>query len=149
MLCIVCSRRIGHGSQMHRPRSGQYALGRRPRRGWIRRYPSWRILSRNRLPAIPAIPARPLRPRIHSRDQAQSIQEISKEINISIDHMLFVDDNPVEIEKVKLALPGITCLHIESPPVNFARQFEELRAFGKLSLTEEDLLRGRQYFDDR
>ncbi len=83
------------------------------------------------------------------REKAQNIQEISGEINISIDHMLFVDDNPVEIEKVKLALPGITCLQIESPPLNFVRQFQELRCFGKLHLTSEDRSRGRQYFDDR
>jgi FkbH-like protein len=83
------------------------------------------------------------------REKAQNIQEISKEINISLDHMLFIDDNPIEIEKIKLALPHITCLHIESPPLNFVRQFEELRLFGKLSVTEEDRLRGQQYFDDR
>jgi FkbH-like protein len=83
------------------------------------------------------------------RDKAQNIQEISKEINISIDHMLFIDDNPVEIEKVKLRLPGITCLQIESPPLNFVRQFDELHSFERLSVTEEDRLRGQQYFDDR
>src|SRR5262249_16071087 len=82
-------------------------------------------------------------------DKTQNIQEISKEINISIDHMLFVDDNPVEIEKVKLRLPGITCLQIESPPLNFVRQFEELGALQKMYVTEEDRLRGEQYFDDR
>jgi FkbH-like protein len=83
------------------------------------------------------------------QEKAQNIQEISEEINLSIDHMLFVDDNPVEIEKVKLALPGITCLQIESPPLNFLRQFQELRCFGKLRVTDEDRLRGQQYFDDR
>jgi FkbH-like protein len=83
------------------------------------------------------------------RDKAENIQEISKEINISIDHILFVDDNPVEIEKVKLRLPGITCLQVESPPLNFARQFQELHSFAKLSFTEEDRIRGQQYFDDR
>jgi FkbH-like protein len=83
------------------------------------------------------------------RDKSTNILEISKEINISVDHMLFVDDNPVEIEKVRLALPGITCVQIESPPLNFVRQFEELRSLGKLSITDEDRLRGQQYFDDR
>ena len=83
------------------------------------------------------------------QEKAQNIRDISKEINISIDHMLFVDDNPVEIEKVRLALPGITCLQIESPPLNFTVQFGGLRCFGKLLITEEDRLRGQQYFDDR
>lgn len=79
----------------------------------------------------------------------ESIREISKEIQISFDHMLFVDDNPVEIQKVKAAIPGISCLQIESPPLNFMRQFEEHRCIGKVLVTQEDRQRGQQYFDDR
>lgn len=87
--------------------------------------------------------------KVNWNDKAANIKELSKEIGIATDHMLFVDDNPVEIAKVRSAVPGITCLQLESPPLNFAAQFSRLRCFGKLHITEEDKQRGEWYFRDR
>lgn len=87
--------------------------------------------------------------RVNWNPKEQSIREISNEIQISLDHMLFVDDNPIEIAKVRAALPGVSCLHLESPPLDFIGQFESQRCIGKLLLTEEDFSRGRQYSEDR
>lgn len=87
--------------------------------------------------------------KVNWREKAENIKELSREIGISVDHMLFVDDNPVEIGKVKSALPTITCVQLDSPPLDFLPQFERLRCFGKLTLTEEDRLRGEWYFRDR
>ncbi len=85
----------------------------------------------------------------HWNSKADGIREISRQIQISYDHMLFVDDNPVEIAKVRAAIPGISCLHLQSPPLNFPAQFEAQRKLGKLLVTEEDRHRGQQYFEDR
>jgi len=87
--------------------------------------------------------------RANWNSKAQNILEISKEIQITCDQMLFIDDNPVEIAAVRAAIPEIRCLHIDSPPLDFPKQFEALRCFGRLVLTEEDRHRGRQYFEDR
>jgi FkbH-like protein len=63
--------------------------------------------------------------------------------------MLFIDDNPVELCKVKSALPTINCVHLETPPLNFPAKFARLRCFGKLAITAEDKQRGKMYLRDR
>jgi FkbH-like protein len=83
------------------------------------------------------------------QDKAASIAAISREIHISVDHMLFIDDNAVEIEKVKAVHPQIRCLQIESPPLRFAEQLASLRCLGKLAVTDQDRQRTRQYLGDR
>jgi FkbH-like protein len=104
----------------------------------LRRHPSM-ILREQHFAAIKA----------NWNSKEQSIREISREIQISCDHMLFIDDNPVEIAKVGSAIPGITCLHLPSPPLEFGRKLESRRRLGKLLITEEDRRRGSQYFQDR
>ena len=83
------------------------------------------------------------------KTKAENIREISQEIGITPDQMLFIDDNPVEVANVSAANAGIRCLHLQSPPLNFQKQIEEARCISKLTLTEEDRDRGRQYSDER
>lgn len=86
---------------------------------------------------------------VNWREKADNLLAISKEINILPEHMLLVDDNPVEIEKVRLALPETTRLQLHSPPIDFVDQFDRLRLFGKLELTREDRRRGTSYSQER
>jgi FkbH-like protein len=83
------------------------------------------------------------------KTKEENIREISQEIGITVDQMLFIDDNPVEIATVSTAIPGIRCLHLQSPPLNFQRQIDDARCLSKLTLTEEDRERGRQYSEER
>jgi FkbH-like protein len=85
----------------------------------------------------------------HWDEKADAIREISRQIHITPDHMLLVDDNPVEIAKVRAAVPGISCLRLQSPPADFPRQFDAQRCFGRLRVTGDDRTRGRRYADDR
>lgn len=87
--------------------------------------------------------------RANWEEKAENMWELSRELNILPDHMLFVDDDPVQIEKVRLALPTVTCLRLDSPPLNFAEQFSQLRCFLKLGLTDEDKQRGELYVSER
>ncbi len=87
--------------------------------------------------------------RANWQEKADNILEISREINILPDHMLFVDDDPVQIEKVRLSLPTVTCLRLESPPLNFVERFSRLRCFLRLGLTDEDKQRGQLYASER
>jgi FkbH-like protein len=87
--------------------------------------------------------------KVNWRKKAENIRDLSSEIHISPDHMLLVDDNPVEILEVQSALPAVRCLQLESPPLNFLAQFSRLRCFGKLAVTDEDRRRGEWYLRDR
>ena len=75
--------------------------------------------------------------------KSASIGRILQTWNIAADAVVFVDDNPMELEEVRRTHPGITCLRF---PVKDAAAvwnlLGELRdLFGKPVLTEEDRLR--------
>lgn len=75
--------------------------------------------------------------------KSASIGRIVKTWNIAADAVVFVDDNPMELEEVRQAHPGITCLLFpKKDPSAVWKLLGELRdLFGKPVLTEEDRLR--------
>ena len=75
--------------------------------------------------------------------KSASITRILKTWNITADAVVFVDDNPMELEEVQVAHPGIICLQF---PKKDATAVWDLLCglrdlFGKPLLTEEDQLR--------
>jgi FkbH-like protein len=75
--------------------------------------------------------------------KSQSVAKILRAWNIHEDAVVFVDDNPMELEEVKRAFPGITCLQFAGKdPAKVWNLMGELRAlFGKPLVMEEDRLR--------
>lgn len=84
-----------------------------------------------------------LYPQIHWDSKVGSIQAIAKQLNIGIDALAFVDDDPFEREAVARALPQVTC-------VDAARlgELSELPALTPRFVTEDSRLRRRMYRDD-
>jgi FkbH-like protein len=87
--------------------------------------------------------------RINWNDKAQSLREIADELNIGVDALAFVDDNPAERERVRLALPEVTVVELPGDPMGYATAVLECPAFERLSLTDEDRQRGRLYTEQR
>ncbi len=85
--------------------------------------------------------------RINWNDKPQNIIDIAKELNIGIDSMVFVDDNPVERELAKKTLPGLSVPEFEKTPyklMKFAKKiYHDYFAFYKL--TDEDKNKSQQY----
>ncbi len=48
--------------------------------------------------------------RINWNDKASNLREIAEELNIGIDALAFLDDNPVERQQVRGALPEVTII---------------------------------------
>jgi len=75
--------------------------------------------------------------------KSASIAQILKTWNIAADAVVFVDDNPMELEEVLRTHPGITCLRFPTKDAaavwNLLGELRDL--FGKPVLTEEDRLR--------
>lgn len=75
--------------------------------------------------------------------KSASIARILKTWNIGADAVVFVDDNPMELEEVQRAHPGITCLRFPGKDAagvwNLLGSLRDL--FGKPLLMEEDRLR--------
>lgn len=53
-----------------------------------------------------------LYPQIHWNSKVSSIQEIAKLINIGIDSIAFIDDQPFELEEVNFSLPEVLCINV-------------------------------------
>ncbi len=87
--------------------------------------------------------------RINWNDKAQNLREIAAELNIGIDSLAFMDDNPVEREQVRAALPEVTIVDMPDDPVEYATALRECSAFERLTLSAEDQQRTSFYVAER
>ncbi|MFX1285373.1 MAG: HAD-IIIC family phosphatase [Promethearchaeota archaeon] len=87
--------------------------------------------------------------RINWNDKVKNLIELSKEINIGLDSMVFFDDNPIERERVRTSLPEVHVVELPSNPALFRQALEKLNDFNTLSLTREDLNRSEMYYARR
>jgi FkbH-like protein len=83
--------------------------------------------------------------RINWQNKVQNMIELAKEINIGLDSMVFLDDNPREREQMKQALPQVLVVDMPSSPFLYRQTLENLNDFNVLALTEEDKKRGEMY----
>ncbi len=87
--------------------------------------------------------------RINWQDKAQNIKEIANELNIGIDSIAFIDDNPVERERVRAELPEVTVLDLPEDPLQYASIVRDSPVFARLTLSNEDHERGKIYAEQR
>jgi FkbH-like protein len=83
--------------------------------------------------------------KINWNDKATNILDISRELNIGLDSMVFIDDNPVECELVKERLPMVMTYLMPDDPTLFVDFARSIGCFEKLDITEEDLNRTNMY----
>jgi FkbH-like protein len=79
------------------------------------------------------------------RDKAANLRDIAKSLNIGIDSLVFVDDNPVERQLVRTELPMVMVPEMPEDPADYISCLSCARYFETLSITAEDRERGRQY----
>ncbi|MDD3412974.1 MAG: HAD-IIIC family phosphatase [Lachnospiraceae bacterium] len=82
-------------------------------------------------------------------NKADNIKMIAKELNIGIDSLVFVDDNPAEREIVKTYLPEVTVIDLPEDPALYANALEEANPFEWMEITKEDLVRSDSYQDNK
>ena len=87
--------------------------------------------------------------RINWGDKTQSLREIADELNIGIDSLAFLDDNPFEREQVRAALPEITVIEISGNPLEYAAAVRDCPVFERLTLSAEDQQRTAMYAEQR
>jgi FkbH-like protein len=85
--------------------------------------------------------------RINWEDKVSNIKSIVEELNIGLDSVIFIDDNPVERELVKNFLPEITAPDFPSHPYSLVDFFWEIynEHFITYGLSKEDLKKTDQY----
>ena len=82
-------------------------------------------------------------------DKASNIRAIAQELNIGVDSLVFVDDNPFERNLVRQELPMVAVPEVDEDPASFARTIADAGYFESLAVTEEDRERTSQYHGNR
>jgi FkbH-like protein len=83
--------------------------------------------------------------RINWQDKAGNLKAIAKDLNIGIDSMVFIDDNPRECELVRQQCPECHVLCLPDKPYLIPRFLDSVPGLECVSLTEEDSRRGEMY----
>jgi len=78
-------------------------------------------------------------------EKADGIAEIARQLNIGIDSIVFVDDSPIEIEKVRSRMPEVTCLLAPADPAELPLLLLNNKYFDQLRVTDEDRARGHSF----
>jgi FkbH-like protein len=83
--------------------------------------------------------------RINWTDKAQNLREIAEELNVGIESLAFLDDNPFEREQVRAALPEVTVIDLPNNPLEYASTLRNCAVFERLTLSTEDQQRTEMY----
>jgi len=70
-----------------------------------------------------------------------NLRKIARELNIGLDALVFVDDNPVERDLVRRTLPEVYVPEIPEDPAEIVAALDRLLLFDRPRLTVEDLAR--------
>jgi len=83
--------------------------------------------------------------RVNWDPKHENLKQIAKELNVGIDSLVFVDDNPAERAIVAAQLPAVAVPEVGSEPAHYASILHGGRYFEAASLTAEDLERAQLY----
>jgi FkbH-like protein len=78
-------------------------------------------------------------------DKASGLREIARRLNIGLDALAFVDDNPFERNIVRRELPMVVVPELPEDPAGYVRCLADSGAFEAVSFTAEDAARSGQY----
>jgi FkbH-like protein len=87
--------------------------------------------------------------RINWSDKAQNLADLVKELNLGLDSVVFIDDNPVERARVREAFPQVLVPDWPLDKRLYPQALADLRCFGGMGETEEDRRRSRMYAEQR
>lgn len=85
--------------------------------------------------------------RINWQDKVTNISELAKELNIGLDSMVFIDDNPTERELVRQLLPMVEVPDFPLQPYDLPKLYKQLveKYFQTYNITAEDKQKTEQY----
>lgn len=78
-------------------------------------------------------------------DKASNIRMIQETLNIGMDSMVFLDDNPFERNLVRSMIPEITVPELPEDPAEYLTYLKGLNLFETASYSKEDADRTKQY----
>ena len=87
--------------------------------------------------------------RIDWKDKAANVADLAESLNLGLDAVVFIDDDPVQRARVRGALPDVLVPEWPSDPMLYSRALLDLDCFDSVGLSAEDRRRGEMYAADR
>jgi FkbH-like protein len=75
---------------------------------------------------------------INWNPKAENIPKIARALNIGIDSLVFIDDNPMEIEHMRSAQPEVQSVLLPEEPADILSHIRNLTLFDRFEVTRED-----------
>ena len=83
--------------------------------------------------------------KINWNDKISNMREISNELNIGLDSIVFFDDDPVNRELLRMSIPEINTVELPKDPSTYAQILRNLNDFNTLKITKDDTQRKIMY----
>jgi FkbH-like protein len=87
--------------------------------------------------------------RINWQDKARNIAELVAELNLGLQSVVFIDDNPVERARVRETLPEVLVPEWPEDKLLYPSAFAQLRCFDVPAVSKEDAERTQLYASER
>ena len=81
--------------------------------------------------------------------QSREYPRVAIDLNIGIDALAFLDDNPLEREEVAVLLPEVHVIDLPAGPAHFAAALRSTPVFERLALSQEDCDGGTYYLAEQ
>jgi FkbH-like protein len=78
-------------------------------------------------------------------DKATNLRRIAKQLEIGLDSLVFVDDNPMERGLVRQLLPEVSVPELPEDPAGYIQAIDRHAYFQTVAIGSEDLNRGAMY----
>ncbi len=87
--------------------------------------------------------------KINWQDKVTNMREIVQDLDIGLNSLVFIDDDPLNRELVKKFLPEVLVVDLPNDPSLLAKTLMDLNDFSTFQITEEDQKRGKMYTQQR
>ena len=83
--------------------------------------------------------------RINWQSKSENLHDLARQLNLGVDSIIFVDDNPLECAEVRANCPGALVLELPADATKIPDALHHLWAFDHWSVTHEDRQRTELY----
>ena len=87
--------------------------------------------------------------RINWQDKAQNILDLLMELNLGSASAVFIDDNPVERDRIRMVFPDLLVPEWPEDPCLYVQALDRLKCFDTATVSEEDRKRTQMYTADK
>lgn len=82
-------------------------------------------------------------------DKATNLKRIASDLNIGVDSLVFIDDNPFECNLIKEQLPEVSVIQVEKNTTLLSKQLLQGGLFDTLTFSNEDKNRNKMYRSEK